>query len=118
LVVDARAARMSAVGWASLVDETVELDVGIKPLQTLDSVLGRIPVAGWLLGGKEKGLIVAYYKVTGPIRNPTVTPRPLASATRNVFGSFRRLLEIPEAITGPFEDLPSQLPKPERGERR
>jgi hypothetical protein len=47
-----------------------------------------------------------------------VTAVPLKSVGRNVFGIFRNLLEIPEALTGPYEELPPQPVKPEEGGRR
>jgi len=42
----------------------------------------------------------------------------LKSVGRNLFGIFRNLLEIPEALTGPFENLPPQPAKPEEGKGR
>jgi hypothetical protein len=39
--------------------------------------------------------------VTGTLSNPTVESLPLQSVGRNVFGAFRRLLDLPEALSGP-----------------
>jgi autotransporter translocation and assembly factor TamB len=118
LVLDSRAMKMNAVGTLDLADETVDLTVAVKPLQNIDSILTNIPIAGWLLGGKEKSILVAYYRVTGSLRDPRVTAVPAQSIGRNVFGIIRNLLEIPEALTGPYEDLPPQPIKPEEGPRR
>lgn len=118
LVLDSPAMKVNAVGQVNLVDDTVDLTVAAKPFQTVDRILTTIPLAGWLLGGKEKSLLVAYYRVTGPLSDPQVTPIPLKSVGRNLFGIFRNLLELPEALTGPFEDLPPQPPKPEEGKGR
>jgi hypothetical protein len=103
LVLDSQPMKVNAVGQVNLVEDTVDLTVAVKPLQTVDRILARIPVAGWLLGGKEKSLLVAYYQVSGSLRDPQVSPIPLKSVGRNVFGIFRRLLEIPEALIGPLE---------------
>ncbi|MBI2563541.1 MAG: AsmA-like C-terminal domain-containing protein, partial [candidate division NC10 bacterium] len=118
LVLDSPAMKVNAVGQVNLADDTLDLTVAAKPFQTVDSILTKIPLAGWLLGGKEKSLLVAYYRVTGPLSDPQVTPIPLKSVGRNLFGIFRNLLEIPEALIGPFEDLPPQAPKPEEGKGR
>jgi uncharacterized protein YhdP len=116
LVLDSRAMKMNAVGTLDLADETVDMTVAVKPLQNIDSILTNIPIAGWLLGGKEKSILVAYYRVTGPVRDPRVTAVPAKSIGRNVFGIIRNLLEIPEAFTGPYENLPPQPIKPDEGQ--
>ena len=118
LVLDSPAMKVNAVGQVNLADDTLDLTVAAKPFQTVDSILTKIPLAGWLLGGKEKSLLVAYYHVTGPLSDPQVAPIPLKSVGRNLFGIFRNLLEIPEALIGPFEDLPPQPARPEEGKGR
>lgn len=117
LVLESRAMKLNAVGQVNLAEDTVDLTLAVKPFQNVDRIITRIPVAGWLLGGKEQSLVVAYYQVTGSLRDPQVTPIPLRSVGRSVFGIFRNLLEIPEALTGPYEDLPPQPIKPEEGQR-
>jgi hypothetical protein len=84
----------------------------------VDRIVTNIPVAGWLLGGKEHSLVVAYFKVTGAASDPQVTPIPLRSVNRNLFGIFRNLLEIPETLTDAFEDTPPQAIRPEEGQKR
>jgi autotransporter translocation and assembly factor TamB len=118
LVLESRAMKVNAVGQVNLAEDTVDLTVAVKPFQNLDRIITRIPVAGWLLGGKEQSLVVAYYEVTGPLRDPQVTPIPLKSVGRNIFGIFRNLLEIPEALSGPYEDLPPQPVKPDEDQKK
>ncbi len=118
LVLDSRAMRASAVGAVNLAEDTVDLTVAVRPFQNVDRILTAIPLAGWILGGKEKSILVAYYRVTGSLRDPQVTAIPLKSVGRNIFGIFRNLLEIPETLTGPYEDLPPQSVRPEEGETR
>jgi autotransporter translocation and assembly factor TamB len=118
LLLDAPAMKVNAVGAVSLADETVDLQVAVKPFQTVDTVLTKIPLAGWLLGGRERSLIVASFHVKGPLQEPEATALPLKDVQRNVFGVFRRILELPEALTGPFESLPSQPARPPEGGHR
>lgn len=118
LVLDSRAMKLNAVGEINLVNDSVDVTVAAKPLQNVDWILANIPFAGWLLGGKEKSILVAYFHVTGPLTDPEVRAVPVKSIQRNVFGILRNLLEIPEALTGPYEDLPPQQVKPDEGQKR
>lgn len=118
LVLDSAAMKVNAVGSINLVDDTVDLTVAVKPFQNVDHIITNIPIAGWLLGGKERSLLVAYFRVTGPLADPEVEAIPLWSVGRSVFGIFKNLLEIPEVLTGPYEDLPPQQIKPDEGKGR
>jgi autotransporter translocation and assembly factor TamB len=118
LVLDSPAYKANAVGLLNLAESSVDVTVAVKPFQNVDLVLTKIPVAGWLLGGKEQSLLVAYFRVTGALADPQVTPIPFRSVSRNLFGIFRNLLEIPETLTGPYEELPPQQVKPDEGQKR
>jgi hypothetical protein len=117
LVLKSPAMRITAVGSVNLVEKTVEMTMGVRPFQNLDSVISKIPVAGWLLGGQEQSLVVAYFRVTGPVSDPQVVAVPLRSVSRNVFGILRNLLELPESLNGPYKDLPPQEIKQEEGQK-
>lgn len=118
LVLDAPAMKVNAVGEVNLPAQTVDLQVAVKPFQTVDSIITKIPIAGWLLGGKEKSLILATFHVTGPLTEPEVTAMPVKDVARNVFGIFRRILELPEAFVGAYENLPPQPIRPPEGQDR
>jgi uncharacterized protein involved in outer membrane biogenesis len=111
LVLKSPAMRMTAVGSINLAEKTVEMTMGVQPFQHLDWIFTKIPVAGWLLGGKEQSLVVAYFQVTGPLSDPQVSTVPFKSISRNVFGILRNLLELPESLNGPYKDLPAQKTK-------
>jgi len=51
------------------------------------------------------------------VKDPQVTPIPLKSVGRNVFGIFRNLLGIPEALIGPLEDQPPQPIRPDEKDK-
>jgi autotransporter translocation and assembly factor TamB len=101
LLLEGPAFTLSAHGHINLANEVVRMDIAVKPFQTVDRLVTKIPVAGWLLGGKDGSVIAAFYRVTGTLSNPTVESLPLQSVGRNVFGAFRRLLDLPEALSGP-----------------
>jgi len=98
LLFESRAFDMSAVGEVNLVEKTIGMDLAVRPFQNVDWFFSKIPLAGWLMGGKEKSVVAALYRVTGPLGEPKVTSLPAQSLGRNAFGIFRRLLDIPEAI--------------------
>ena len=106
LVLKSPAVRMTAVGSVDLAGKTVDMTVGVQPFQNLDRVVSRIPVAGWLLAGKEQSVVVAYFQVSGPLSDPQVSTVPVKSVGRNVFGILRNLLELPGSFSGPHQDLP------------
>jgi uncharacterized protein YhdP len=101
LLLESPAFHLSAYGHVNLVTETVRMDIAVRPFQTMDKLATRIPVVGWLLGGKDGAVIAALYRVTGTLSDPTVESLPIQGVGRNVFGAFRRLLDLPETLTGP-----------------
>ena len=98
LLFESRAFDLSAVGKVNLVEETIEMDLAVRPFQNVDWFFSKIPLAGWLLGGKEKSVVAAFYRVTGTLKDPQVTSLTAKSLGRNVFGIFLHLLDIPNAI--------------------
>lgn len=54
----------------------------------------------------------------GPLGDPQVTPIPLKSVGLSLFGISRPLLDISEALAGPFEEHPTQPVKPDVGQGR
>jgi len=118
LVLKSPAMRMTAVGSINLTQKTVEMTTGVQPFQHLDWIVSKIPVAGWLLGGKEQSLVVAYFRITGPLSDPQVSAIPFKSISRNVFGILRNLLELPESLNGLYKDLPPQPARSEENQRK
>jgi hypothetical protein len=118
LILESPAMRMTAIGSVNFGEDTMDMTVAAQPFQNLDWFITRIPVAGWILGGKEKSLIVGYFRVTGPLNEPQVSAVPWRSIGRNVFGIVRNLLGIPEALLDAFEDLPPQEVKREGARER
>jgi hypothetical protein len=66
-----------------------------KPFGTIDKVVTRLPIAGWILGGEEKALITAQFKVTGPAEKPKVEAIPISAISKGVLGVFQRTLSLP-----------------------
>ena len=106
LLVKSDAMNQSYIGQVNLIDRTVDLTVAVQPLGTVDKILSRIPVAGWLLTGEEKALITTHFSVQGTLPKPDVGIKPVTSISEKTFGLFRRTLGLPmKLVTEPAEVL-------------
>ncbi len=95
LVMEGEVARMSAAGDFNFNNGTVKLFLGVKPFTSVDTIISHIPVAGPLLTGDQKSLVISYYDVSGPMDDPVVTSVPGESVARAILGIFQRVLETP-----------------------
>ena len=102
LFIESNAMNLSLVGKMNLKTDQVDSILGVKPLRTVDKIVTNIPIAGWLLTGKEKALITAHFKISGDVRNPEVSAIPVSSISGQVLGIFKRVLGLPgKVITDP-----------------
>jgi uncharacterized protein YhdP len=93
--IDSEAMNMSYVGNYDMVRDRLDLLVVVKPLGTVDKVVTSLPIAGWLLGGEQKALITAQFKVTGTGAKPKVEAIPISSMSKGMLGFFQRTLSLP-----------------------
>ncbi len=103
------AINISAVGQIDTLQNTIDSTVGIKPLRTVDIILSRVPLFGWVLTGKEKALITALFTLKGPVDNPKVEAAPASSVAKTALGIIGRALSLPYRIlrkTGEFLTTP------------
>jgi len=47
--------------------------------QRIDKILGNVPIAGYILTGKDKGFIFLFYDVKGNLDDPKIESIPLKS---------------------------------------
>ncbi len=95
LKIQSDAMNQSYTGQFNLLDRELDLTLVIHPLGTVDKVVSRIPVAGWLLTGEDRALLTAHFAVQGKADDPFVTPLPLGTLTGPAFGFLRRVLKLP-----------------------
>ncbi len=105
LLIDSPAMNMSLVGEFDLVSEKVDALIAVKPLRTVDRIVTRIPVAGWILAGEEKALITAHFQLRGPFSAAEVVPVPVTSLSEKAVGIFRRIFGLPGRLIENLEDL-------------
>lgn len=116
LFIDSNAMNLSLVGRIDLPRDELDLLLGIKPLGTVDKIVTRIPIAGWLLAGEEKALITAHFQISGHSAAPVVTAIPISSLSKQVLGIFQRVLGLPgkmlDDVGGLLQsDGPAEKPK-------
>jgi len=111
LRVDSDAMNTVLAGKLDLVQNQLDLIMGIKPLGTVDTVFTRIPVAGWLLTGDEHAVLSTNFAITGPLSDPRVEMLPLSSLSNKVFGIFKRTLTLPGTL---IKDPEKVLTNPDR----
>ena len=97
---------LSMTGEYNLINKTVNFDMAAMPLRTVDSLISHIPIAGWLLTGSEKALVVAHFNMTGAADDPDIESVPLESVTTPVLGILKRVFTFPvKIITDPEKVL-------------
>jgi len=89
---------MSIVGTTNIIKEDIDVTIGVQPFQTVDKVVSRIPVVGWILTSDTKGLITLYFQAHGNRNNPTVDVIPVKSMEKGVLNIFKKLFQLPERM--------------------
>ncbi len=95
LFISSDAINISMIGSADILKEELNVTLGVQPLQTVDKVVNRIPIVGWLLTGKDKAFLTAYFEAKGNWSDPKVSAIPVKSMGKGVLNIFRRVFELP-----------------------
>jgi hypothetical protein len=69
--------------------------MAIHPLGTVDKIVTRVPVAGWLLTGDDKALLTAHFSISGQVGDVSVMIMPLDTLSEPTIGLLRRTLGLP-----------------------
>lgn len=96
--IDSNAMHVSMVGKADIVNENLDLLIGVQPLQIVDKIISRIPVVGWILTGGDNNLISTYFEAKGSWEDPQVKAIPVSSMAKGTLGIFQRIFELPVRI--------------------
>jgi uncharacterized protein YhdP len=99
LFIRSDAMNLSAVGAIDMPKgEFVKTVVGVQPLQTVDKVISRIPVVGWILTDENRTVMTVYFEVKGSLDNPAVNAIPAKSLARGVFDIFKNVFQLPARL--------------------
>jgi len=100
LLIHSRAMDLGLITALDLHNGALNGVLAVKPLKTLDNVLSKIPLAGWILTGQDKALITAQFTISGDIDNPEVLPAPAETLSRPVLGIIKRVFQLPGHFVG------------------
>ena len=103
-LIDSDAMRITILGKVDLGKNLMDTRVGVHPLVTIDTILSSVPIAGYILTGKDKAFISYFYEVKGNLDDPKIEAIPLKSIEEPSWGIIKRLLETP---LRPFQKAPS-----------
>ncbi len=105
LFLEANTLRATTVGAINIPERTLDLTVAIHPFPTLGSVIGNIPLLGYLLTGENKSVLTATFAVSGPWSDPQVSDMGIQTLGQGLLdllkGAFR-----PSTKTEPPLDAP------------
>jgi uncharacterized protein YhdP len=109
-LVDSDAMRITLIGKVDLGKNLIDARIGVHPLVTIDTILSSIPIAGYILTGKDKGFISYFYEVKGNLDDPKIEAVPFKIVEESTWGIIKRLLGTP---LKPFQKAPSSNNKEE-----
>ncbi|HBI48096.1 MAG TPA: hypothetical protein DDX93_05195 [Smithella sp.] len=93
--IDSDSIQISGSGKIDYLKKELDFIVGIHPLQTLDFIASKIPIAGWIITDEKGKLITVHFKVDGTWDNPNVRPIPARSIGKGTLDIFRRIFQWP-----------------------
>jgi uncharacterized protein involved in outer membrane biogenesis len=103
-LVDSDAIRITLVGKVDLGKNLIDATIGVHPLVTLDMVLSHLPIAGYIITGKDNAFLSYIYEAKGDMDDPKIEAVPIKGLGENFLGIIQRLLETP---IRPFQKVPS-----------
>jgi hypothetical protein len=74
---------ISAEGTVRVSDAYIDMNVGMFPFETVNWLVNKIPLIGERVGSTGK-LFAGYFEVSGPITDPSITPKPITSVAEFV----------------------------------
>lgn len=93
--------RMSAVGEISVPEKKIDAVLAVSPFVTIDKIVSEIPLAGWIIAGKDQSVVSMYFGIDGELKDPLILPKPITMLEKGVLGIFQRILETPERLLMP-----------------
>ncbi|GEM_PF-2557840 len=95
LFMDSRVIKVTGVGEIDLVKEEIDMVLGFQMLETIDLIVNKIPVVGYILTGDSGNLFTTYFKVTGSFEEPQVRSMTLKALGEGTLNIFERIYKFP-----------------------
>jgi AsmA-like C-terminal region len=118
IVLDAQPFDMVARGSVDWLDDSVDMNVAVAPLQAVNTVLKWLPFLGYVLGG---GVYAVPVGVRGKLSAPQIVPVAPTAVAGELLGVLGRTLKAPfnlrEAMVPPALESEPGSPSPTRAPR-
>jgi uncharacterized protein YhdP len=98
LVVDSDDISITGTGQVDGPNETLDAIIALRPFPRLGSVVSAIPLIGPGIAGIKDSVLVASFRVQGPVDDATITPAPLSTLSEFFFSTLKipqKLIPIP-----------------------
>jgi hypothetical protein len=86
---------MAGEGNLNLDNGLLSLFIGVYPFKILDAVVSKIPIAGRIFTDKNKKVIGYFFKVRGPVEDPSVYSANIESYRKSIWKRFKKIITLP-----------------------
>jgi len=100
-----------AYGKMDITQKKFDFVLGAQPHGTIDYLVSKIPILGYIITGDKRSILVYPFEVKGPVSNPEVKFVPFESLQKGLGGVLTRLLLTPKKI---LKDLNSATTSTEK----
>jgi uncharacterized protein YhdP len=100
LVVDSDDISITGAGHYDAPNDVIDAVVALRPFPRLGSVVSHIPLIGPGIAGIQDSILVASFRVKGPVEEAVITPAPLSTLSEFFYSALRipkRMLTFPGA---------------------
>jgi uncharacterized protein YhdP len=100
LVVDSDDISITGAGQYDAPNDVIDAVVALRPFPRLGSVVSQIPLIGPGIAGIQDSILVASFRVKGPVEEAVITPAPLSTLSEFFYSALRipkRMLTLPRA---------------------
>lgn len=95
LYFDSRVMKTNMVGSYDAAHDDLDMVLGFQLLQTIDLIVNKIPIVGYILTGDDGNLFTTYFTVTGSLADPKVEPMTLEGLGKGTLNIFSRIFHFP-----------------------
>lgn len=99
IYIEGTSANITGVGEIDLEAKTIKLKLAVKVVRDLGSVIGAVPLVGYILLGEDKSLTIGF-DISGDLENPEVQISTVEDILALPIRAIERLLKSPAHLLG------------------
>jgi hypothetical protein len=104
-ILDSSVIGIMARGHVDMREETLDINVFVAPLKTVNKIVRMVPVLGYILGGS---LVSVPVKISGEMKNPQITFLSPSAVGSEVLGIVSRTIKLPVTLVEPIFRAPQE----------